>query len=249
MHEVPAGGDYDAYVREYAAAVGQREEGGVSGDPFGILPALLELLGDIGGQRVLDAGCGTGYLARVLAARGARVTGVDVSPRLVAAARQRDPAGAIEYRAADLSQPWPEAAGSFDAVASYLVLNDVPDYQGFAATLAAVLAPGGRLVLALNNPYGAVVHAHVDDYFDSGAVSVYRGFLPLGIRVYHYHRTLADYLDAFLGTGLRLARLADLTGLAGERRPQTRLPDGARFPRFMLLSFTKPHARAGDTAG
>lgn len=46
---------------------------------------------------------------------------------------------------------------------------------------------------------------------DSGAVSVYPGFLPLGIRVYHYHRTLADYLDALLGTGLRLARLADLT--------------------------------------
>jgi 2-polyprenyl-3-methyl-5-hydroxy-6-metoxy-1,4-benzoquinol methylase len=248
-HLVPDGGDYDAYVREYAAAVDQREEGGVDGDPFGILPGLLDLLGDVAGQRVLDAGSGTGYLARVLAARGARVTGVDVSPRLVAAARERDPAGAIDYRAADLSQPWPQAAESFDAVASYLVLNDVPDYRGFAATLAAVLAPGGRLVVALNNPYGAVVHSHVTDYFDSGAVSVYRGFLPLGIRVYHYHRTLEDYLDAFLGAGLRLGKLADLTGLAGERRPQTCLPEGARFPRFMLLGFTKAQAGAGDAAG
>jgi 2-polyprenyl-3-methyl-5-hydroxy-6-metoxy-1,4-benzoquinol methylase len=248
-HEVPDGGEYDAYAREYAAAVEQREDGGVDGDPFGILPGLLDLLGDVGGQRVLDAGCGTGYLARVLAARGAQVTGVDVAPRLIAAAREQHAAGVIDYRAADLSRPWPRAADSFDAVASYLVLNDVPDYRGFAATLAAVLRPGGRLVLALNNPYGAVVHAHVTDYFDAGAVSVYRGFLPLGIRVYHYHRTLEDYLDAFLGSGLRLLKLADLTGLAGERRPQTCLPDGARFPRFMLLAFTRPGARAGGAAG
>jgi len=47
---------------------------------------------------------------------------------------------------ADLSQPLPELSGCFDAGASYLVLNDVEDYSGFAATLAAVLKPGGRLV-------------------------------------------------------------------------------------------------------
>jgi len=76
---------------------------------------------------------------------------------------------------ADLSQPLPELSGRFDAVASYLVLNDVEDYRGFAATLAAVLKPGGRLVLAFSNPYGAVIRKHVADYFDSDAVSPYRG--------------------------------------------------------------------------
>jgi len=51
----------------------------------------------------------------------------------------------------------------------------VEDYRGFAATLAAVLKPGGRLVLAFNNPYGAVIRKHVADYFDSGLVSPYLG--------------------------------------------------------------------------
>lgn len=51
-----------------------------------------------------------------------------------------------------LSAPLSDLTQHFDAVASYLVLNDVEDYRGFAATLAAVLKPGGRLVLALNNP-------------------------------------------------------------------------------------------------
>lgn len=76
----PAGGDYDNYASQYAANVAWREQhGGPDGDPSGLLPPLLGLLGDITGRRVLDAGCGDGYLARVLAARGARVTGIDLS--------------------------------------------------------------------------------------------------------------------------------------------------------------------------
>ena len=80
---MPAGNrrisQYDAYAHAYAACVRQREQGD-AGDDLGILPHLLALLGDVSGRRVLDAGCGEGYLARILAARGARVTGIDLSP-------------------------------------------------------------------------------------------------------------------------------------------------------------------------
>jgi SAM-dependent methyltransferase len=189
---------------------------------------------------VLDAGCGEGYLARALAARGANVTGIDLSPRLIELARAKDPAGTIDYQAADLSQPLPASAGRFDAAGSYLVLNDVRDYRGFAATLAASLAPGGRLALALNNPYSAVADRHVTDYFDSGAVSPYRGLWESGIRAYYHHRTLENYLDAFHSGGLRLTKLADVPALADAHKPDAWLPPGGRFPRFMLLAFTKP---------
>jgi SAM-dependent methyltransferase len=236
----PAGGDYDAYAEEYARNLGWREQGGVEGDPFGIMLPLLEQLGNIRGQRVLDAGCGGGYLARVLAARGAHVTGIDISPHLIELAREKNAGGRIDYQVADLSQPLPERAESFDAVASYLVLNDVPDYQGFARTIAAVLTSGGRAVLGFNNPYGGVIHRHVSDYFDSGAVSPYRGLWASGIKAYYHHRTLEDYLDAFLGTGLHLVKLADLRSLANDHPPHALIPDGICFPRFMLLCFSKP---------
>ncbi len=49
--------DYDDYSAEYAAYVAQREHGGAEGDPLGILPCLLEFLGDVAGRSVLDAGC------------------------------------------------------------------------------------------------------------------------------------------------------------------------------------------------
>ena len=238
--ESPAGGDYDAYASEYAPSVASRELGEAENDPHGILPSMLDLLGDLRNQRALDAGCGEGYLARVLAGRGARVTGMDISPRLIEQARGKSPGGGIHYQVADLSCPLPGQAGSFDVVASYLVLNDVPDYRGFARTIGSVLRPGGRAVLAFNNPYYAFLSRHVTDYFDSGHVSPYRGLWSAGIKVYHYHRTLEDYLDAFLSSGLRLTKLADLAALADSHPPHAIVPEGDRFPRFMLLGFVKP---------
>ena len=238
--ETPASGDYDDFADEYATYVAWREQAEPDADPFGLLLPLLDLLGDIEGRRVLDAGCGEGYLARVLAARGARVTGIDLSARLIALARARDPGGTIDYQVADLSRPLSGVAGTFDAAASYLALSDVRDYRGFAATLAASLAPGGRLVVALNNPYSAVADRHVTDYFDSDAVSRYRGLWEMGIRAYYHHRTLENYLDAFHAGGLRLAKLADVPALADAHKPDAWLPPNSRFPRFMLLAFTKP---------
>jgi hypothetical protein len=139
---------------------------------------------------------------------------------------------------ADLSQPVPGTAGCFDAVASYLILNDVTDYHGFAATLAAALKPGGKTVLAFNNSYSAVTDRHVADYFNSGAAAP-TAACGAGIKTYHYRRTLENYLDAFLATGLRLAKLADI-------RPwpmptgQMPAPHRSPLPRFMLLAFIKP---------
>lgn len=72
---------YNDFSEAYAAYTARREEGGIEGDP--ILLDLLALLGDIEGRPVLDAGCGDGYLSRVLAARGARVVGMDIGPRLI----------------------------------------------------------------------------------------------------------------------------------------------------------------------
>jgi 2-polyprenyl-3-methyl-5-hydroxy-6-metoxy-1,4-benzoquinol methylase len=232
-------GEYDAYATEYRVKAAERERGGVDGDPMGILPRLFEWLGDVSGRRVLDAGCGDGYLARFLAARGARVTGIDISPRLIEAARRLDPAGQISYLVADLTRPQPELAGSFDAAASYLVLNDLDGYRDFIATLGALLRPGGRLVLAMVNPYGAVIRRHVADYFDSGAADPYRGLWTAGIKTYYHHRTLEEYVEAFAAAGLRLHRLADLPTRASVEGPDTILPPGGRFPIFMLLALIK----------
>lgn len=225
---------WDRHAGEYARWMAERERAGPEADS--LLSRLLDLLGDVDGREALDAGCGEGFLARALAARGARVTGIDLSPHLVEMARAKDPAGAIDYRVADLSRLLPELEGRFERIGSYLVLNDVADYRGFAVTLASLAKPGARVVLALNNPYSFAWRGegHVTDYFASGARGIYGGMSArLGATVRYYHRTLEEYLDAFLDAGLRLVKLADV---AHAPPPP---PGGRRFPLYVVLAFDK----------
>ncbi|MFC4561726.1 class I SAM-dependent methyltransferase [Nocardiopsis mangrovi] len=106
---------------------------------------LLDLLDARPGERVLDAGCGTGDLADRVAASGAGVVGVDASPDMIDRARARFPG--LDLRVADLRDLGP--LGGFDAVLSNAVLHWIPDAAGAAASLAGALRPGGRLIAEL----------------------------------------------------------------------------------------------------
>lgn len=94
------------------------------------------------GARILDVCCGTGYLAGLLAERGYRVTGVDISESMVAHARENVPAG--EFHAADISCLQP--AGAFDgAVSTFDSLNHILTAAGLEAAFrntASALLPG-----------------------------------------------------------------------------------------------------------
>ena len=92
-------------------------------------------------------------------------------------------------------------------------------------------------MLALNNPYSSVVREHLTDYFASGATPAYGGLSAAGVKVRYYHRTLEEYLDAFLAAGFQLAKLADVPDRPGL---DWLLPENCRFPRFMILAFDKP---------
>ncbi|HZU65770.1 MAG TPA: class I SAM-dependent methyltransferase [Ktedonobacteraceae bacterium] len=231
--------NYSDYATEYADMVKAREAKGIEQEP--IMPLFLQVLDDVSDLVTLDAGCGEGYLSRILARRGAKVTGIDISARLIEIARAKDPQDAITYQVADLSLPLPAYENHFDLVVSHLVLNDVFDYQGFLRTLGSVTKSGGHLVFSMNNPYSFVVRSHISDYFESGKKCAYRGMAEEGVKVYFYHRTLQEYIDACLLAGFQLQRLVDVPTHEGffKRRSDTLIPAGYHFPFFMILSFVK----------
>jgi SAM-dependent methyltransferase len=104
------------------------------------------------GTRVLDVGCGIGRWSRLLAARGAVVTGVDLSPTMIAQAKQR---AAIEgiaercrFEVKDVSDL--DVGGQFDLIIGVTVLQHILDPGALRAAFAAMvrhLAPGGRMIL------------------------------------------------------------------------------------------------------
>ena len=109
---------------------------------------LARLPADLTGARVLDAGCGTGAMAAELAARGAQVVAVDISPKLVDIARARLPEGMpgrVDFRAGDMLDA---GLGWFDAVMAMdsLIYYTRPDLE---AALQGLSARAGRIVFTV----------------------------------------------------------------------------------------------------
>jgi SAM-dependent methyltransferase len=109
------------------------------------------------GQKLLDVATGTGWTARNLARRGARVTGVDISEPLLEAARalSAEVAPRPVFELAD-AERLPFADASFDGVISTFGVMFAQNQEQAAAELARVCRPGGRLVVASWVPGGAV---------------------------------------------------------------------------------------------
>ena len=114
-------------------------------------PGVREVLGEVRGRDVLDAGAAAGENSAWLVAHGARVVALDASDAMVELARARLGAAATVLRA-DLACPLPLADASFDAVLSSLTLHYLEDWLPPLREFARVLRPGGRLVLSTHHP-------------------------------------------------------------------------------------------------
>ncbi|MFD0858460.1 magnesium protoporphyrin IX methyltransferase [Roseovarius aquimarinus] len=115
---------------------------------------LAQLPQDLTGARILDAGCGTGALAVALAARGADVVAIDISPALIDIARRRQPEGLpgrIEFRAGDMLTP---ELGHFDHAMAMdsMIYYGAADIAGCLGRLAPRLAESFVFTLAPRTP-------------------------------------------------------------------------------------------------
>ena len=104
----------------------------------------------LAGLSALDVGCGAGLVTEPLARMGAATTGIDAAPDNVAVARLHGAGLAIDYRCCGIEELVAGRA-SFDLVTCLEVIEHVADRAGFVANLAAVLAPGGLLVMSTPN--------------------------------------------------------------------------------------------------
>jgi trans-aconitate 2-methyltransferase len=123
---------------------------------------FAELLSRVGAEAprvVADLGCGDGSVTATLAQRwpGARVTGVDSSPSMLAAAAAHAVPGRLEFVEGDL-RDW-RPTGPVDVLVSNAALHWVPEHGGLVARWAGELAPDGWLALQVPGNQGAPTHA------------------------------------------------------------------------------------------
>jgi SAM-dependent methyltransferase len=208
---------------------------GDTGDPWHrtlIDPGLLAALGELPlGARLLDLGCGNGYLARRWARAGASVVGVDRSRSLIARCRAREarePLGVrFEERDAAHLDGFPEA--HFDLAVANMSLMDIEDAAGAIAEVGRVVRDHGRFVFSISHPC-----------FDVDSRSGYvvepdpRGETPLVFRkVTGYRTPHADRYEWELDGGRRVTT-------TGYHRPLSWYARTLRAAGFAIVDLLEP---------
>jgi 2-polyprenyl-6-hydroxyphenyl methylase / 3-demethylubiquinone-9 3-methyltransferase len=157
-------------------------------------------------RRVLDVGCGGGLLAESLAARGAKVCGIDLAPGMIEVARlhARESALNIDYRIAAAEELATQEPGGFDVVTCMEMLEHVPDPMATIAALAALVRPGGSLfVSTINRNAKSFLLAIV-------AAEYVLGLIPRG--THQYERLIRPSELAHWGRAAQL-RLCEFAGI------------------------------------
>ena len=196
-------------------------------------PCFFEMLPDVHGRAGLDIGCGDGDNTRLVGARGASMTGLDIAPRFVAIAREAeraDPIGVRYVCGSAVELPFPDE--TFDFAVAFMSLMDMACHEEAVGEAYRVLKPGGFLQFSIIHPCfwtprwewirneaGERVAVACGDYFEErwGTVEEWifgaapqelRDKLPK-FRVPRFFRTLSSWMNILVGAGFRLEQMQE----------------------------------------
>ena len=254
MGERTTGGDfYDPVVT--ADYLAHRHAGVRSPNTVMEEPALLDAIGDIGGARVLDLGCGDGRFALTALELGARsYHGIDASPSMIEVARGTvtDRRATFDCRAIEQLEADTPA---YDVVTSRMALHYVADLGDALRRVHRVVRQGGRFVFSVVHPVmsctddarpGPRTDWTVDSYFEEGP----RERLWFGRKVTWYHRTVEQHVRAVTQAGFRLDGLCECepdAGLLAEHPDELRRR--RRVPLILLLATTRTDSPGSQHLG
>ncbi|MCK5491770.1 MAG: class I SAM-dependent methyltransferase [Candidatus Omnitrophica bacterium] len=165
------------------------------------LSAIDELLDNVSGKRILDAGCGEGYYSRKLVLKKAIVTGIDGSKKMIAMAKSRNPEIKVDYKLMDLTQKLDFKNGHFDIVLASMVLISISKINVVIAEFARILKKNGCLIFSITHP----CFFSSDWVLDEKGVKLYKPIfdylyervekLNFWGKTSHYHRPLSYYFN------------------------------------------------------
>ncbi len=185
------------------------------------LPTLFSLLPDLKDKRILDLGCGTGERCIDYIKRGAsKVTGVDISEKMLEVAKSRNSDPVIEY----LKMPMEDIGaidGTFDLVISSLALHYVEDFAGVVKNVRRLLCDGGIFLFSQEHPFatcysgtedrwtrdenGKKIHANIADY----CIERRNDSTWFVEGVQRYHRMFSTIVNTLADNGFRIIRMEE----------------------------------------
>lgn len=182
-------------------------------------PATFKLIGDVRGRLVLDLACGEGYNTRILARRGAKVTGVDFSKKLIELAKREETKEklGICYHFLDATDLEEFPSNRFDLVTCFMSLQDIENYRRAISEVARVLRNQRRFVFSIPHPCFSTITVNgkristTRRYFGEVKYPVrwIMKRLAKSFATTSFHRTLTDYSEALRKSKLFVSRLVE----------------------------------------
>lgn len=237
--------DNPAFFAGYATL--DRSIKGLDGAPE--WPAILTLLPELKGKRIVDLGCGYGWFCRYAHDKGAaEVVGLDVSSKMLEKAREMTHAAGITYRLEDLEQ-LQLPAQSVDLVYSSLALHYLEDINALLSTVYQALVPGGKLIFSAEHPiYTAPLQqGWVSDKTGQKSWPV-NHYQQEGERISNWfadgvkkqHRKLASWINALIACGFVIEKLDEWGPDAVQIAQNPALDEEKERPMIFLISVSKP---------
>ncbi len=217
-----------------------------------IMPNIERIVAPQKGLRVLEIGCGEGFIARTLAKAGAQVTACDISPELIKLGKEKG--GGITYRVSKAEELDWVKPGSFDVVLAVLTLQNMERVEEVFKGVAGALSEKGRFIFVLNHPAfripkasswaldqkNNVQYRRTDAYLSARkeTIDMHPGKKGSKSVTYSFHRSLQDYMKALHGAALAIVRLEEwISHRVSQPGPHQKAENTARkeFPLFLMV--------------
>lgn len=233
-----------------------------------ILPNLLRLMDPKPHEVVLDLACGQGFFTKEFARYCAKVIGVDISPELIAIARQSSrelseplkthAQGEIEYVVSPAEDLGFLPPAGIDKAALILALDNIENVKAVFTEVRRVLRSSGALYIVLNHPAfriprlsswgwdekGRIMYRRLDGYMSERIfkIQVHPGSRP-DVHTITFHRPIQWYFKHLTNCGFCITRLEEwISGRKSQPGPRARAENSARkeFPLFLFLEARPP---------
>ena len=203
-----------------------------------LIPHTLRFLGPVNGKSILDLGCGDGGYARILSKKGAVVTAIDGSEKLIKIAQEK--AGQEGLSITHLVRNANALNGiktqSFDIVLASMSLMDIEDYEGALVESRRVLRRGGKLLMSILHP--CFSERATDNYFDK---TPWKEFVAKDFKqkVLFRHMPLKDFINPLLELGFKMQGFYEPMPTQEQMQASSRISRLAKVPMFLFMEWTK----------
>ncbi|HXG93915.1 MAG TPA: class I SAM-dependent methyltransferase [Blastocatellia bacterium] len=228
-------------------------------------PAIERLLGEVKDARVLDLGCGSATYSTWLAARGAIVTGIDLSPKMLALAKSRanEQNLQLDLCIADAGDPLPFSDSAFDLIFTSTTLHFVKDIARLMREATRVMKPAAWLIASVLHPISTARFPLADselarnarwesrhewgaNYFGKPQRTIETPWLGFGAvssegrTITCYHHTTADYFNAIQSAGLAITELCEpAPQLSFAEKNVARYDEAMSVPVYLIMKAVK----------